>query len=179
MRSVESHTRLSTARQQFHHTVRGARRDFWALWQDHVSSLSARNLWDAASTIRRTFQGSTDPSHVEWVQWPHRPSGHDSATLWQEHFASVGAQSEGSFDETFHEEAMGRFSQKSSSREVGSFDDSFNPSELRRALGVCVDSAVCLDGVPYSLFQVPFPWWQRALLGLFNLVLSWRVIPTL
>ena len=30
-----------------------------------------------------------------------------------------------------------------------------------------------LDGVP------PFPWWQRALLNLFNLVLSWRVVPTL
>ena len=34
-------------------------------------------------------------------------------------------------------------------------------------------------GVPYSLFKVPFPWWQRALLNFFNLVLSWGVVPTL
>ena len=61
--------------------------------------------------------------------------------------------------------------------EVGSFDGPFTPSELRRALGVCVDSAMGLDGVPYSLFKVPFPWWQRALLNLFNLVLSWGLFP--
>ena len=92
---------------------------------------------------------------------------------------SVGARSDGSFDETFFEELMGRFSQLRSSQEVGSFGGPFSPSELRRALGVCVDSAMGLDGVPYSLFKVPFPWWQRALLNLFNLVLSWGVVPTL
>ena len=74
---------------------------------------------------------------------------------------------------------MGRFSQLRSSEEVGSFDGPFSPSELRRDLGVCVDSAVGLDGVPYSLFKVPFPWWQCALLNFFNLVLSWGVVPTL
>ena len=41
-----------------------------------------------------------------------------------------------------------------------------------------MDSAVGLDGVPYSLFKVPFPWWQRTLLEFFNLVLSWGVCPT-
>ena len=40
---------------------------------------------------------------------------------------------------------MGRFSQLSSSQEVGSFDGQFSPSELRRAQG-CVDSAVGLGG---------------------------------
>ena len=74
---------------------------------------------------------------------------------------------------------MGRFSHLRSSEEVGSFDGPFSPSELRRDLGVCVDSAVGLDGVPYSLFKVPFPWWQCALLNFFNLVLSWSVVPTL
>ena len=135
MRSVESYTRFSAPRQQFHRTVRGARRNFSALWQDHVSSLSARNAQVPASTIRRTFQDSTDPSHVERVQWRHRPTGHDSATLWKGHFASVGAQSEGSFDETFFEDVIGRFSQLSSSQEVGSFDGPFSPSELRPTLG--------------------------------------------
>ena len=38
---------------------------------------------------------------------------------------------------------------------------------------------VGLDGVSYSLFKVPFPWWQRALLNFFNLVLSWGVVPIL
>ena len=44
---------------------------------------------------------------------------------------------------------------------------------------VCVDSAVGLDGVPYSLFKVPFPWWQSALLDFFNLILSWSAVPAM
>ena len=45
--------------------------------------------------------------------------------------------------------------------------------------GFCVDSAVGLNGVPHSLFKVPFPWWQHALLNFFNLVLFWGVVLTL
>ena len=59
---------------------------------------------------------------------------------------------------------------------MGSFDGPFSASELRRALGV--DSAAGFDGVPCSLFKVPFLWWQRALLNFFNFVLSWGVVPT-
>ena len=39
-----------------------------------------------------------------------------------------------------------------------------------------MDSAVGLDGVPYSLFKVPFPWWQRALLNFFDLVLGCETV---
>ena len=70
---------------------------------------------------------------------------------------------------------MGRFPELRSSQEVGSFDG----QSCVALWGVCVDSAVGLDGVPHSLFKVPFPWWQRALLNFFNLVLSWGVVPTL
>ena len=56
VRSEESYMRFSAARQQFHRTVRATRRNFWSLWQDHVSSLSVHNPRVAASIIRRTFQ---------------------------------------------------------------------------------------------------------------------------
>ena len=65
--------RFSAARQQFHRTVRPNRRNFWSLWQDHVSSLSAHNPRVAASIIRRTFQCNTDSRQVERVQWPDHP----------------------------------------------------------------------------------------------------------
>ena len=41
-----------------------------------------------------------------------------------------------------------------------------------------MDSAVGLDGLPYSLLKLYFPWWQDALLAFFNLVFSWSVVPT-
>ena len=83
------------------------------LWQDHVSSLSAHNPRVAASIIRRTFPCNTDSRQAERVQWPDHPdppSGHDSVALWRERFPSVGAHFEVSFDETFFDEVMGRFS---------------------------------------------------------------------
>ena len=67
VRSEESYMRFSAARQQFHRTVRATRRNFWSLWQDHVSSLSAHNPRVAASIIRRTFQ-CTDSRQAEHVQ---------------------------------------------------------------------------------------------------------------
>ena len=98
VRSEESYIRFSAARQQFHRTVRATRRNFWSLWQDHVSSLSAHNPRVAASIIRRTFQCNSDSRQAERVQWPDHPdppSGHDSVALWREHFSSVGAHSDG------------------------------------------------------------------------------------
>ena len=58
------------------------------------------------------------------------------------------------------------------------FDGPFTPSELRRALTLCFDSAVGVDGLPYSVFKTNLPWWQSAVLHFFNLVLSWGVVPT-
>ena len=56
---------------------------------------------------------------------------------------------------------------------------SFSSSELRHALTQCVDSAVGLDGLPYSLFKANFPWWQEAILSFLNLTLAWGVVPSL
>ena len=55
----------------------------------------------------------------------------------------------------------------------GLFDGPFTPSELRPALTLCFDSAVGIDGLPYSVFRTNLPWWQSAVLHFFNLVLSW------
>ena len=57
----------------------------------------------------------------------------------------------------------------SSPTSPGLFDASFSSSELRHALTQCVDSAVGLDGLPYSLFKANFPWWQEAILSFLNL----------
>ena len=67
VRSEESYMRFSAARQQFHRTVRATRRNFWSLWQDHVSSLTAHTPQVAASTIRRSFQ-CTDSRQAERFQ---------------------------------------------------------------------------------------------------------------
>ena len=55
--------------------------------------------------------------------------------------------------------------------ESGVFESVHN--ELRCALSRCAESAVGLDGLSCSLFKVMFPWWQRTLMKLFNLVLAW------
>ena len=114
---------------------------------------------------------NTDSRQAECVQWPDHPDPPSGQIQWhsgERIFSSVGVHSKVSFDETFCEEVKGPFSHLISSQEVGS-DGPFSASELRRVPGV--DSAVGLDGVPCSLFKVPFPWWQRALLNFFNLVL--------
>ena len=55
----------------------------------------------------------------------------------------------------------------------------FSAADLRQALRRCAESAVGADGLPYSLFKVEFPWWQTALLRLYNLALSCGTIPSL
>ena len=57
-----------------------------------------------------------------------------------------------------------------------SFDALCTHAELRRALSYCIDSAVGLDGLPYSL-KVNFPSWQDAILNIYNLVCSWSHRP--
>ena len=89
-----------------------------------TSPLSAHNPRVAPSIIRRTFQAE----RVQWRDHPDPPSGHDSVALWREHFSSVGAHSEGSFDETFFQDVMGQFSQLKSSHKVGPFDGPFSAS---------------------------------------------------
>ena len=61
----------------------------------------------------------------------------------------------------------------------GAFDVPFSAADLRQALCRCAESAVGADGLPYCLFKVGFPWWQTALLRLYNLALSWGTIPSL
>ena len=171
--SAESHARFRSARHAFHHTIRSAQRAFWTNWQKHVSALSVLNPRVAAATVRRTFQPQGEDRHAQQVRWPDCPGGVaqcDSAAHWREHFSSIGVHP-GSFDEDFFQCVTNRFSDLCSSQEVGPFCSPFTPSELRRALGVCVDSAVGFDGIPFSLFKVPFPWWQSALLDFFNLIL--------
>ena len=58
----------------------------------------------------------------------------------------------------------------------GVVDSPFTTSELRRALSRCVESEVGRDGLPHSFFKVMFPWWQSALVKLFNLVLAWGTV---
>ena len=67
----------------------------------------------------------------------------------------------------------------SSPTSPGLFDASFSSSESRHALTQCVDSAVGLDGLTYSLFKANFPWWQEAILSFLNLTLAWGVVPSL
>ena len=70
-----------------------------------------------------------------------------------------------SFDEEFFEEVSQRFRDINSHQVVpGLFDAPFSPSELRRALNLCFDSAVGADGLPYSVFKTNYPWWQSAVL---------------
>ena len=46
----------------------------------------------------------------------------------------------------------------------------------------CLDALsprLALMDFPDSLFKVMFPWWQSALVKLFNLVLAWSAVPSL
>ena len=114
-----------------------------------------------------------------WVPPTDLPVTADvSAANWRQHFSSVGAPSQ-CFDDEFFEEVSQRFHVINSQPVVpGLFDGPFTPSELRRALTLCFESAVGIDGLPYSVFKTNLPWWQSAVLHFFNLVLSWGVVPT-
>ena len=52
VRSEESLHAVQRSTATVHRTVRATRRNFWSLWQNHVSSLSAHNPRVAASIIR-------------------------------------------------------------------------------------------------------------------------------
>ena len=91
-----------------------------------------------------------------------------SAANWGRRFASVGANAH-SFDDEFYEEVSQRFRDINSNQAVpGLFAAPFTPSELSRALNLCFDSAVGVDGLPYSVFKTSFPWWQTAVLHFFK-----------
>ena len=160
--SPDDHVRFSAARMAFHRVVRSSQRACWTHWQDHVSAPSHRNPRKPASKVRRTFQV---PGQVAFF-----PVG-ESLAHWRDHFVSVGASPDGSYDEDFFHLIARRFEGISCScRSPGIFDAPFSHSELRGALSHCVDSAVCLDGLPYLLFKVKFPWWPEATLNFSCLV---------
>ena len=106
--------------------------------------------------------------------------GQDPLEQWRQRFMSVGARSSSSFDPPFHADVMRKFADLCAIPPVpGVFDSPFTTSELRCALSRCVESAVSLDGLSHSLYKVMFPWWQSALVKLFNLVLAWGAVPSL
>ena len=182
------HARFRAARLAFHRTVRSARRTYWSQWQSRVTSLSESQPRLAASVIRHTFCGPAhsrgdQSDHVRWsLDGNSCISQQEVLDNWRRHFASVGASSSslGSFGEDFHAVVSARFLTVRSVCAQGSglFDAPFSASEVRHALTLCSDSAVGLDGLPYSLLKLNFPWWQDALLAFFNLVFSWSVVPT-
>ena len=180
--SPEDRARFRAARLAFHRVVRSAQRAYWTQWQDCVSTLSLSNPRQAASAVRRAFQGTNRDvsSQVRWPASSHPLPVEESLAHWRDHFATVGASSDASYDEDFFRFIGRRFAEISSScRSTGIFDALFTHSALRRALSHCIDSAVGLDGLPYSLFKVNFPWWQDAILNFYNLVFSWSAVPTL
>ena len=183
--TLEALTRFRVARTTFHRTVRSAQRSFWSHWQERVARLSRTHPRVAASTIRRTFRSTAasrgDPSAQ--VKFPSDPgcalSQHEILDGWRTHFSSVSSRGS-TFDDAFFQSISARFDAVvSSPTSPGLFDASFSSSELRHALTQCVDSAVGLDGLPYSLFKANFPWWQEAILSFLNLTLAWGVVPSL
>ena len=144
--------------------MRSAQRSFWSHWQDRVARLSRTHTRVAASTIRRTFRSTAasrgDPSAQ--VRFPSDRgcalSQHEILDGWRTHFSSVGSRGS-TFDDAFFQSISARFDAVvSSPTSPRLFDAPFSSSELRHALTQCVDSAVGLDGLPYSLFKANFPW---------------------
>ena len=168
-------SRFCSARTHFHRIVRNCQDSFWSHWQDRVSNLSRVNPRAAAREVRHgpgSVQGRSRRDQTHCVRWPEEQ---DPLEQWRQHFMFVGARSSSSFDPSFHADVMRRFADLSTLPPAPRvLDSSFTTSELRRAL--CVDSAVGLDGLPYSLYKVVFPWWQSALVKLFNLVLTWATV---
>ena len=111
-------------------------------------------LVSLARSCSTDFPPGSVPTRPDCVRWPE---GQDPLEQWRQHFMSVGARSSLL--------PMPRFLDNSQRQ---SFD----------ALSRCVESAVGLDGLPYSLSKRMFPWWQSALVNLFNLVLAWGAIPS-
>ena len=99
---------------------------------------------------------------------------------WRDHFSSVVVPStHDDFSSEFHGSMTLRFFELTSDQHSsGVFDAPFSESELSRALSKCHDSAPGLDGLRYSTFQQHLPWWRAMLLGFFNLLLSWNVVPS-
>ena len=170
-------SRFCAARTHFQRIVRSCQNSIWSHWQDRVSNLPRVNPRAAAREVRHTFRQGQSRDQTHCVGWPE---GQDPLEQWRQHFMSVGPQSSSSFDPSFHADVMRRFADFCALLPVpGVFDSPFTTSKLRCALSRCVESAVGLDGLPHSLFKVMFPWWQSALVKLFNLVLAWGAVPSL
>ena len=165
---LETFSRFRVARMAFHRTGRRCQRMFWADWQERLASLSRSCPRVAASMVRRTFSSPSRVDHASRVMWvppTDLPVAADvSAAHWRQHFSSVGATPR-CFDDEFFEEVSQRFHVIDSQPVVpGLFDVPLTPSELGRALTLCFDSAVGIDGLPYSVFKTNLPWWQSAVL---------------
>ena len=101
--SLEDRARFRAARLAFHRVVRSAQRAYWTQWQDCVSTLSLSQPRQAASAVRRAFQG-TNRDVLSQVRWPassHPLPVEESLAHWRDHFATVGASSDASYDEDF------------------------------------------------------------------------------
>ena len=128
-----------TARQQFHRTVRGRFGKIMSPLCQHTTRGLPQRQFDELSSA------APIPAKLSVCSGLTFQTLHQGTTEWH----SGGSSFRGKF-------RWVRFSQPSSAQGVGSFDGPFSPSELRRALRSCVDSAVGLDGVPHSLLKVPF-----------------------
>ena len=113
---------------------------FFHLSDEQQPELNQRIMENLRYSATNGGEDTYDVPHLP-TDHPDPPSGHDSVALWREHFSSVGAHSEESFDETFFAEVMGQFSQLRSSHEVGPFDGPFSASEHSGGLrGFCSGS---------------------------------------
>ena len=150
-----TYSRFRAARMAFRRAVCRCQRTHWAEWQERLASLPRSCPRVVGWIMRPVSCGSLSPTVVADV----------SAATWRRHFASVGASSQ-SFDDEFFGEVSQRFHVIDSQKVVpGLFDAPFTPSELRRALTLCFDSAVSVDGLPYSVLKTNLHWWQSAVLA--------------
>ena len=154
---AESYLRFSAARQQFHRTVRGRFGKIMSPPCQHTTSGLPQRQFDELSSA------APIPAKLNVCGGLSFQTLQQGTTEWP----SGGSTLRGKC-------GRGWFSQLSSSQGVGSFDGLFSPSELRRAMRGCVNSAVGLDRSAALVAQGPVPWWHP-----FFLVLSRSVIHAL
>ena len=100
------------------------------------------------------------------------PSHRDVLDQWRQHFVIVGAQVGGSFDENFFRLTMRGSLHYVRHPSAAAHSTSHFLLQIFARLCRCAESALGADGLSCCLFKVGFPWWQTALLRLYNLALS-------
>ena len=177
------HAAYKEARNAFAHEVRRVRRASWRSFAEDLLGTASHDPRRAARVVSRESAASTRSAPPSMQDPATGAALSPSASLngWASHFAAVGRQESPDFDQHFLRRLQRRLRRLRANVVPGTGDMDYpftEPELLQARQAVSTSTAPGLDGLPYACFSVDWQPWNQALLGLFNLCLSWGLVPS-